>query len=149
MQARVVLAPGADSCGLAVMLADLLQQNLESKPKKLRDFNALDLSVGLIAQDADVSLTLVFRRGELTLYAGIVGVPDLGIVGSSDAILAMSDMPLTEGFGIPWAPKSDESGRAVLDQARAAMKSGDLEVHGAAAHPRSLLRLTRVMSVNG
>src|SRR5882672_10474994 len=38
----VALAPGADENGLAIMLGDLVRQNLEAKPKKMADFDALE-----------------------------------------------------------------------------------------------------------
>ena len=37
----IELAPGAEDNGLASMLADLVRQNLEAKPHKVPDFEAL------------------------------------------------------------------------------------------------------------
>jgi len=45
----IELAPGAENNAFATMLADLLRQNLESKPHKRADFDALRGSVALIA----------------------------------------------------------------------------------------------------
>ena len=58
----VALAPGAEENGLAIMLGDLVRQNLEAKPQKMADFDALDGRVSIVADDADVALTLVFER---------------------------------------------------------------------------------------
>ena len=80
---EVVLAPSAGDNGLAIMLADLLRQNLEAKPHKIADFAALDARVSIVADDADVALTLVFDRGRLTVHDGIVGIPDVTIRGPS------------------------------------------------------------------
>jgi len=95
-------APGAEDNGLAIMLADLVRQNLEAKPQKNGAFIALGGSISIVADDADVALTLRFERGgKLRIHDGIVGIPDVTIRGPSDAILALSNMPLATRFGLP------------------------------------------------
>ena len=149
MKPNVKLAPGADANGLAVMMCDLVGQNLESKPHKMRDFAAISGSVSIVAEDAEVALTLRFRTGELTIYDGIVGIPDVTIRGPSDAIIAMSNIPLTKRLGLPIASRKDKAGQEVLKDVQAAMKSGALHAYGMLFHVPMMLRLTRVMSVNG
>ena len=41
MQPVIELAPGAENNGFATMLADLVRQNLEAKPHKVADFDAI------------------------------------------------------------------------------------------------------------
>ena len=82
----VQLAPGADESGFACMLCDLLRQNLEAKPQKLGDFMALKGVVALVADDADVAVTLELRSGSCTIHAGIHGIPDVTIRGVADAV---------------------------------------------------------------
>ena len=102
MPPDVQLAPGAEENGLAVMLADLLRQNLEAKPHKQGDFAALRGSVAIVAEDADVALTLRFERGgKLTIHDGILGIPDVTIRGPSEAVLALSNMPQATTWGCP------------------------------------------------
>ncbi len=144
---RIELAEGADANAFAAMLVDLLKQNLESKPHKLRDFDAIDGAVALIADDADVAVTLEFRRGSLTVHDGIKGVPDVAVRGSADAIMAMSNVPLTRPFALPIP-----TDRSALDALRGMIRAsvtGELKVHGMLGHLGLLSRLTRVMSVNG
>jgi hypothetical protein len=145
----IELAPGAEDNGLASMLADLVRQNLEAKPHKVPDFEALDGTVAIVAEDADVCLTLRFERGRLTIHDGIVGIPDLAIRGSSDMIMAMSNMPLTKPFGLPIPDPRDKEQVAVSQSVMAAMRGGELKMYGALLHPGIVVRLTRVMSVNG
>lgn len=149
MKANVKLAPGADANGLAVMMCDLVGQNLEAKPHKNRDFAAISGSVSIVAEDAEVALTLRFQGGALTIHDGIVGIPDVTIRGPSDAIIAMSNMPLTKRLGLPLAARSDKAGQEVLRDVQKAMKSGALHAYGMLLHLPMMLRLTRVMSVNG
>ena len=113
----MTLAPGAEENGLAIMLGDLVRQNLEAKPNKMADFDALEGRVSIVADDADVALTLVFERraaGSLTIHDGIVGIPDVTIRGPSEAILALSNMPLAT----PIRPPAAEPGRPRSGQDR-------------------------------
>jgi hypothetical protein len=143
------LAPGAEDNGLASMLADLVRQNLEAKPHKVPDFDALDGTVAIVAEDADVCLTLHFESGRLTIHDGIVGIPDVAIRGTSDTIMAMSNMPLTRPLGLPIPDPRDKAQVAVSQSVMAAMRSGELKMYGALLHPGLVVRLTRVMSING
>ncbi|MGO8992671.1 MAG: hypothetical protein ACLQVI_05040 [Polyangiaceae bacterium] len=143
------LAPGAEDNGLASMLADLVRQNLEAKPHKIPDFDALDGTIAIVAEDADVCLTLRFQRGRLTIHDGIVGVPDLAIRGTSDMIMAMSNMPLTRPLGLPIPDPRDKEQVALSQSVMTAMRAGELKMYGALLHPGLVMRLTRVMSVNG
>lgn len=153
----IALAPGAENNGLATMLAELLRQNLETKPHKRKDFDALDGSVALIADDADVALTLSFTsglrgagRGEggrLVLHDGIKGVPDVAVRGSADSIMAMSNVPLTRSLGLPLP--TDRTGLEVVRGMVRASWTGELKIYGMLGNIGLLSRLTRVMSVNG
>jgi hypothetical protein len=150
MAPDVRLAPGAEENGLAVMLADLVRQNLEAKPHKNDDFVALGGSVSIVADDADVALTLCFERGgKLTIHDGIVGIPDVTIRGPSDTILALSNMPLATRLGLPIPRLGDREAARAVRTVVGAMREGKLHVYGMAFHLALVMRLTRVMSVNG
>lgn len=143
----ITLSPDAENNAFATMLAELLRQNLESKPHKRKDFDALVGTVALIADDAEVALTLEFRRGTAIVHDGIKGKPDVAVRGSGDAIMALSNVPLTRPLGLPLP-----TDRASLDALRGMIRGaldGDLKVHGMLRHLGMLTRLTKVMSVNG
>ena len=149
----VELAPGAENNAFATMLADLVRQNLESKPHKRKDFDALDGTVALIADDADVALTLEFaasgrgRAGRLVVHDGIRGVPDVAVRGSADSIMGLSNVPLTRFLQLPLP--TDRSALEVLRGMVRASVSGELKIYGMFGNMGLLSRLTRVMSVNG
>lgn len=150
MQPDVELAPGAEDNGLAVMLADLVRQNLEAKPQKLGDFTALGGTVSIVADDADVVLTLRFEKGgKLRIYDGIVGIPDVTIRGPSDAILALSNMPLATRLGLPIPNPRDEQAVKTVRELFGLMAEGKLHVYGMLLHLPLVMKLTRVMSING
>lgn len=143
----IELAPGAEENAFAGMLADLLRQNLEAKPHKNKDFRELEGSFAIVADDADVALTLAFARGKLVIHDGIRGVPDVAVRGSSDAIMALSNVPLTRPLALPLP--TDRAAAEVVRQLLRATRSGELRVHGMLGNLGRLSRLTRVMSVNG
>jgi hypothetical protein len=146
---NIRLAAGADDNGLAVMLTDLLRQNLESKPHKVRDMQAMTGRIAILAEDAEVAMTLRFDHGDLVVYDGVVGIPDVTVRASSDVILALSNVPLTPRFGLPFPALRDREGRKVLREVIAAMRTGTMKVDGGTLHAPLMLHLTRIMSVNG
>lgn len=149
MDGVILLAPGAEENGLAVMLSDLVRQNLEAKPHKQADFDALDGSVAIVAEDAEVALTLRFSRGTLTIFDGIVGIPDVALRASSDVIIALSNVPLSTRLALPFPGWRDKEGSAVVRGIISAMRDGSFRVYGGTLRMPMMMRLTRVMSVNG
>ena len=147
----ISLAPGAEHNAFATMLADLVRQNLESKPHKTKDFDALargrGATIALVADDAEVALTLEFRGGRLVLHDGIKGVPDVAVRGTADQIMALSNVPLTRPLALPIP--TDRTALDVLVEMVRATRTGELKVLGMFGNLRVLSRLTRVMSVNG
>jgi hypothetical protein len=150
MQPDVQLAPGADSNGLCQMLSDLVRQNLQAKPHKLQDFNALNGIVASVADDADVALTLRFERGgKLTLHDGIVSIPDLTIRAPCEVIIALSNMPMATPLGLPIPSPRDREAVGAVRTVWTALRAGTLHIYGVALHLPLLLKLGRVLSVNG
>ena len=149
--AFVSLAAGAENNAFATMLSDLVRQNLESKPHKVKDFKALGegrgVSIALVADDAEVALTLAFHDGCLVVHDGIKGVPDVTVRGTADAIMALSNVPLTRPLALPIP--TDRTALEVLREMIRATRTGELKVLGMFGNMRVLSRLTRVMSVNG
>jgi hypothetical protein len=147
----ISLAPGAESNAFATMLCDLVKQNLESKPHKAKDFHALargrGATIALVADDAEVALTLEFRDDKLVLYDGIKGVPDVAVRGSADSNMALSNITLTRPLALPIP--TDRTALDVLVAMVKATRTGELKVHGMIGNFGVLSRLTRVMSVNG
>jgi hypothetical protein len=135
------LAPGADDNGFAIMLQDLLQQNLVDHPDKRRDFARLLGRVAIVVEDIGVSVTLEFESGSLTLHHGIVGIPDVTIRASSDDVMKMSLVELVPRVGLPDFRKANA--REVLRASR----DGRIRVYGGLVNLPMLVRLTRLMSV--
>lgn len=143
-------APGAEDNGLAVMLGTLVRQNLQAKPNKRPDFDALHGRVAIVADDIDVALTLHFERGgKLTIHDGIAGIPDVTVRGPSEAIVALSNIPLTRRFHLPIPRRGDTVAIDAVRTLFRAIGQRSLHVYGAVLHPSLVMKLTSVMSVNG
>jgi hypothetical protein len=136
----ITLDDGAKDVGLAEMLYHLIRQNLEQKPQKVSSFEVLNLNVVIVARDIDITVTLAFRRGQLTLYNGVVGKADLKIIADHDAILTLSLINVF--MGLP--NYLDRTGRDILRK----LLLGNLKIEGLLKHPLQLTCLTKVFSVN-
>jgi hypothetical protein len=89
------------------------------------------------------------RVGRLTIHDGIVGIPDVTIRGPSDAILALSNMPLATPLGLPLPSPGDADAIKTVRELIRAMRAGKLHFYGMLLHLPLVMKLTRVMSVNG
>ncbi len=136
----IVLDDGARDVGLGEILFNLLGQNLEQKPQKLPSFQALDSNVVIVARDIDITVTLAFKGGELTIYNGIIGKADLKIIADHDAILDLSLINILKGFPNFF----DKTGRTILKK----LLLGNLKIEGMLKHPLQLIYLTKIFSVN-
>jgi hypothetical protein len=136
----IILDEGAKDIGLAEMLFNLICQNLEQKPHRLSSFKALHSNVVIVARDIDITITLSFSRGELTIYNGTAGKADLKIIADHNVILALSLIKIF--MGLP--NYFNEAGRDILKR----IFRGSLKIEGLLKHPLQLVYLTKIFSVN-
>jgi hypothetical protein len=143
----IILGEGAEENGFASMLAELLRQNIEAKPQKKRDIASMSGSAAIVADDADIAVTLFFDNLCVVVRSGIVGVPDVTIRGMSETIMELSNIPINFGLPMPAWKNADET--AAAKSAYAAMRAGKIHTYGMFRNPGLVLKLTRLMSVNG
>ena len=142
-------AQAADN-GLAMMLQGLLAENLAASDKKRRDFESMTSTFGIVAPDAEVTVTLAFAGGRCTIYDGLRHEPDLVITADSGKIPEMSLLSIR--YGLPWL--LDENGKNLV---RALLRR-EIRIDGIVRIPPTplrtaraaldLVRLTRILSVN-
>jgi hypothetical protein len=137
----VTLAPSAQDNGLACMIAELLRENVAGKPSKRRDLRKLRGRVGVVARDAGVAMTLEFGGGRLIIHDGLLWGRALTITADSEQITQLSLVNVR--FGVPLF--HDEQGKPIV----LALLLQKLRIDGLARHPRTLIRLTRLLSING
>jgi len=135
----ILLDEGAKDVGLADMVFNLIRQNLEQKPHRLSSFQRLNSNVTIMVRDIDITVTLMFEKGKLTIYNGIIGKTDLKIVADHDAILSLCLFNICMGFPNYF----DRNGRDILKK----LLHGNLRIIGMLRHPIQLIHLTKIFSV--
>lgn len=105
------------------------------KPNK-----TLHSNITSIAKDIDLTISLMFDRGRLILFNGMVKKPDLEIIADHETILELSLINFI--WGIP--NYFDRIGRKILKK----LFLGDLKIKGMFSHPFQLICLTKLFSVN-
>ena len=136
----IILDEGAKDVGLADMVFNLIRQNLEQKPQRIRSFEALNSNIAIMARDIDITVTLMFEKGRLTVYNGLVGKNDLKIMTDHDVILDLCLLNIC--MGLP--NYFDKNGRDILKK----LILGNLKIEGLLRHPVQLTYLTKIFSVN-
>ena len=130
---------GALDNGLAVMIRDLISQNMTNHPERLKDADALEGNIVIVAADIDVRLTLECRNGKITVYDGEKRPYRLRIETDSDNILKLSTLKIKAGLPYYF----DKTGRGVLGL----LLKGELKIDGLFLHPLLLTHLTKLFSV--
>ncbi len=115
-------------------------RTLSRSPINVRSFQALKSNVVIVASDIEITITLAFQSGKLTIYNGIVGEADLKIVTDHDVILQLSLINIC--LGLP--NYFDKTGRDILKK----LLLGKLKIEGMIKHPLQLTHLTKIFSVN-
>jgi hypothetical protein len=132
-----VAVVGPEPSGLAIMVADLIGQNLARDPARrtlLRPLVAV-----LDAPDANV--TVFLRIGRDDVRVGDDDVPDahVRIQATSERLLDLTTAPLRFGLPDPLRPE----GRAIV----ADLLRRRIRIRGLLRHPLRLARLTKLLSV--
>jgi hypothetical protein len=137
--AEITVLKEASEIGLAVMLSDLIRQNLEQNPGKKRDFNSLDANIVIEARDIQILIGLEFKQGKLTVSKGFSIKPDLHIITDSATILALCLVKIK--LGLPYF--FDVNGFRVFKK----LLTRKLIIKGLLSHFFVLVKLTKVFSV--
>jgi hypothetical protein len=142
-------AQAADN-GLALMLQGLLSESIAASDSKRRDFEAMSSTFGIVAPDAEVTVTLEFDGGRCTIYDGLRHEPTLVITADSGKIPEMSLLKIR--YGLPWL--LDENGKSFV----LSLLKREIRIDGLVRIPPTpfrtaraaldLVRLTRILSVN-
>jgi len=136
---EIIILPEARELGLPVMLADLVRQNVEKRPDKIKPFESLDAKVLIELPDIQTSAGLEFHRGKLTLSKDLSGKPDLHILTDSITILDLSLLKVK--LGLPYF--FDKNGFKILKK----ILGGEIVIKGLFKNLPVLINLTKVISI--
>jgi len=121
------------------MLADLIRQNIEKRPDKIKPFESLEAKVLIEISDIQISAGLEFHGGKLTLSKDLSGKPDLHILTDSTTILGLSLLKIK--LGIPYF--FDKNGLKILGK----ILSREIIIKGLVRNFSVLINLTKVISI--
>jgi hypothetical protein len=136
---EIIILPEARELGLPVMLADLIRQNIEKSPDKMKRFESLDAKILIEIPDIQISSGLEFHGGRLTLSKDLSGKPDLHILADSTTILDLTLLKIK--LGLPYF--FDKNGFRVLRK----ILNGEIIIKGLLKNFSALIHLTKVMSI--
>jgi hypothetical protein len=123
--------------GLAAMIGGLIEGNLANHPERKELLRSA--TVGIIADDAGVGITLRLAPGRVVVTNGVTGRQDVLVRSDSDTLTELSSAPLRFGFPDPLTGE----GRAITRK----LANGKLKVSGLASHPGVVSRMNRLLSV--
>jgi hypothetical protein len=142
-------AQAADN-GLAMMLQGLLAESIAASADKRRTFEAMSSTFGIVAPDAEVTVTLQFAYGRCTIFDGLRHEPDLVVTADSGKIPELS--LLNFRYGLPWL--LDDQGKSFVRS----LAKREIRIDGLIRIPPTplrtaraaldLVRLTRILAVN-
>ena len=124
----------------ASMLGGLIEANIEGRPEKKSDFDALQARVGIWVTDIDERVTLDFQRGSLTVHNGLESKRDLTIRAEAETVMNLSNLKIGL-FGMPIY--YNEVGRGVALK----LVQGKLRIDGLLGNLATLNSVTRIFSV--
>jgi hypothetical protein len=127
----------AEPNGLAEMLGGLIQANLEQHPE--RQALLRPAVIAITAPDAEVSVTIAIRPGEVLVGNGQPAKAHLRVTAESATLIELSSVPLR--FGLP--DSMTKEGRAV----NKLLLTGRIKVKGLLSHPGTLARFNKLLSV--
>ena len=136
---EIIILPEARELGLPVMLADLIRQNIENKPEKIKPFESLEGNVLIEIPDIHISAGLEFHKGKLTLSKDLSNKPDLHILTDSTTILDLSLLKIK--LGLPCF--FDKNGFKILKK----ILSREIIINGLPKNLSVLINLTKVISI--
>lgn len=136
---EILILPEARELGLPVMLADLIRQNIEKRPDKIKSLESLETKVLIEIPDIRTSAGLEFHRGKLTLSGDLSGKPDLHILTDSTTLLDLSLLKIK--LGLPYF--FDKNGFKILKK----ILSGKIVIKGLFRNLPVLIHLTKVISI--
>ena len=127
----------AEPNGLATMIGGLIEGNLQAHPDRVGLLRPA--TVGIVATDAETSITLWLSPKRVRVSNGSRGRPQVVVRTDSSTLTELSSTPLRLGFPDAMTDEGREVTRKLL--------RGDLKVRGLVRHPEVVSRLNRLLSV--
>lgn len=123
--------------GIAAMIGGLIEANLAAHPERAKLLRRA--TVGVVAEDAHVALTLSLSPGKVTVRNGLIPSVDVLVRTDAETLTELASVPLR--LGLPDVLRRE--GRALAGK----LFSGGLRVQGLVRHAGVVSRLNRLLAV--
>jgi hypothetical protein len=144
VDAVIDLAPGAEDHALGTVFAERIRENVDRDPARAKAFRALRGNVQFVPFETGETLTLRFDHGRLTMHEGSIGVPTVTFGGPLHVLLRLPEVEL-QGI-VPSGRGREERSSRVLRELGRRLAGGDLKIYGLISHPRTVLRILRLLA---
>ena len=143
MDALIDLAPGAEEHPLGPRIANRIRENVLQVPSRAKAFRALRGAVQFVPFETGEALTLRFDHGRCTIHDGSVGVPLITIGGPLEALLKLEEIDLQ---GFRFKKRATRLVSPALKDILGRLGRGEIEVYGLVSHPRTVIRVLRLLA---
>jgi len=137
---EVIIDEKAKENGLATMIAQIIKENLEKNPWKKKYASAVNADVFINAKDAEVRVSLSFRKDRVVVFDGEIYNPDISIEAGTSDLIELTKIKLSPIFHIPYITKEN------IQLIQKIIKR-DVKISFSPTKIMKLLNLTRVLSV--
>lgn len=132
---------GPEPAGLAEMLASIVRGNVQRHPERLDFLEGSPGVVRITAVDAEITVSLEFRDGELRIYSGpVTAPPDVSIDADSETLVGFSAIPQLGPVPNPFTPE----GRTAIGKAA----RGQIKIRGLARGRKLLDRMRGLLTTD-
>lgn len=137
---EIELEEKAKENGLAVMLSQMIKDNIEKNKWKEKDAESIDSRISIYAVDSNVKCSLVFKNGKCLILDGQLYDPDITIEANTIDLVNLSRIKIITPFHIPIIDKeSFETVKKILQ--------GKIKIRFCLKDLKNLFHLIRVLSV--
>lgn len=137
---KVELDDKARENGLATMISQLIEDNLKRNRWKEKDASQVRSEIFIYANDADVKVSLSFRKDKVLVFDGEVYNPDIEIYGATADLIDLSRIRLIAPLFLPLLDK-------LLLSIIKKVVMGDMKIKFSPKKVKNLFHLVRVFSI--
>jgi hypothetical protein len=106
---EVVIDEKAKNNGLASMIYQMIKENLEKNPWKEKFVKKINSEISIFAKDAEVKVSLSFRKDKVLVFDGEIFSPDIKISADTSDLIEMTKIKIISllGLNIPILSKDN------------------------------------------
>ncbi|GBD03641.1 hypothetical protein HRbin19_00936 [bacterium HR19] len=98
---EILIDEKAKENGLATMLYQMIKENIERNPWKETNAKKINSDVFIWAKDADVKVSISFRKDKVLVFDGEIFNPSIKIKGDTSDLIEMTKIKILPVLKIP------------------------------------------------